>query len=100
MSYWYWINFQLSSHLYPDITEKYVDPNKRISNDGGKASKGGVGGSKSGLLGLAAGLAGPNPFTVEARPSFKTLMEQAHHAIHRGEFGHALTYLNKAIAVS
>ena len=59
-----------------------------------------MGGSKSGLLGLAAGLAGPNPFTVEARPSFKTLMEQAHHAIHRGEFGHALTYLNKAIAVS
>ena len=82
------------SVLFPDINEKYVDPNKRIANDGGKSSNSGGGGK--GLLSLDPF---NNPFTVESRPGFKTLIEQANHDMNKGSFAYALSYLNKAISV-
>ena len=77
---------------FSDINEKYVDPNKRIANDGGKSSKG----NGNGLLSLSHF---NNPFTVEAKPSFKVLIEQANHDMNKGSFAYALSYLNKAISV-
>ena len=71
-----------------------MDPNKRIANDGGKSSTGGCKGS--GLLSLDPF----NVFTVETRPGFKTLIEQANHDMNKGSFSYALSYMNKAISAS